>query len=172
MRIELPECVIRSWRKSDLDSVVRYANNRKIWRNLTDRFPHPYTREDGKWWIDHATSRDPESNFAIDVDGEAVGGVGFELGSDVHKRTAEIGYWLGEPYWGKGIATAALESLTEYAFFTHDLVRINACVFAWNPPSMRVLEKAGYVKEGVRRACVFKDGEIIDDHVFVKLRLP
>src|ERR1051326_859026 len=103
MKIELPECTIRPWRKSDLDSLVRYANNRKVWRNLRDRFPHPYTRKDGIWWLEHAAARDPQTNFAIELDGEAIGGVGFEIGEDVHSRTAEIGYWLGEPFWGRGI---------------------------------------------------------------------
>jgi ribosomal-protein-alanine N-acetyltransferase len=172
MRIELPECVVRPWKKTDLESLVRYANNRNVWRNLRDRFPHPYTRQDGRWWLDHAAVSDAQTNFAIEVEGEAAGGIGFVIGEDVHRRTAEIGYWLGEQFWGRGIASAALIAMSDYAFKTHDLVRIYAGVFSWNPASMRVLEKAGYIQEAVLRSSVLKDGEILDQHLYANVRNP
>ena len=162
MQVKLKACEIRSWRSSDLESLVQYANNRDIWLNLRDRFPHPYTTRDGNAFLKHIRGQRPETAFAIAVNAEAVGGIGFQLGGDVERVSAEIGYWLGQPFWGRGIATEALVALTEYAIATHGLTRVFAVPFAWNTASCRVLEKAGYVLEGRLRRSAVKDGVITD----------
>jgi ribosomal-protein-alanine N-acetyltransferase len=162
MLLTLKACEIRSWRSSDLESLVTHANNRKIWINLRDRFPHPYTARDGSAFLRHTREQRPETAFAIAVDGEAVGGIGFQLRGDVERVSAEIGYWLGEPFWGRGITTEALVAVTGYAIATHGLTRVYAVPFAWNTASCRVLEKAGYVLEGRMRRSAVKDGTITD----------
>jgi RimJ/RimL family protein N-acetyltransferase len=153
---------VRSWQAADLDSLVLYANNRHIWINLRDRFPYPYTRSDGRRFIREARKMDPETFFAIAVDGLAVGGIGFVLHSDVERVSAEIGYWLGEPFWGKGIVTEALIAVTQLAIERHGLTRLFALPFAFNAASCRVLEKAGYALEGRLRRSAIKDGTIVD----------
>lgn len=170
MRLVLTRCEIRSWERRDIRALVRHANNRKIWRNVRDQFPFPYTLGDAEVWVRTARSLRPETAFAIDVDGEAVGAIGIELKDDVHHRSAEIGYWLGEAYWGKGIVTEALDALTDWAFEHFDLCRIFANVFEWNPASQRVLEKAGYTLEGRLRRSVTKDGQTIDSFLYAILR--
>lgn len=162
MQLKLKTCEIRPWRPSDLESLVTHANNRNIWINLRDRFPHPYTTRDGRAFLKHAREQQPESAFAIVVNGEAVGGIGFQLQGDVERVSAEIGYWLGEPFWGRGIATEALVALTEYAIATHGLTRVYAVPFAWNRASCRVLEKAGYALEGRLCRSAVKDGSVTD----------
>ena len=162
--------LIRSWRESDAESLVVYANNRNVWRNLRDSFPHPYTRADAEGWIAFAAKARPETSFALDVGGEAVGGIGLGLKGDVYRRTAEIGYWLGEPFWGRGIVTEAVRALTDYAFSTFNLSRIYAGVYEWNPGSMRVLEKAGYVREARLRKSIFKEGQIIDEIIYAVVK--
>jgi RimJ/RimL family protein N-acetyltransferase len=162
MRLQLSTCEVRSWRMSDLDSLVRYADNRKIWLNLRDRFPHPYTRRDGQRFLRTMLESDPETAFAIIVNDEAVGGIGFVLLQDVERVSAEIGYWLGEPLWGRGITSEALIAVTNYAVEKHGLTRLFAVPFAHNVASCRVLEKAGYAVEGRLRRSAIKDGRIID----------
>ena len=166
MEIELTSCTLRGWRWSDRDSLIRHANNRSVWINLRDRFPHPYTMADAQSWLDSVVAARPVSNFAIAVADEAVGGIGFSLQDDVGYRSAEIGYWLGEDFWGRGIATQALIAVSQYAFKSHDLCRLFAHVFEWNPGSVRVLEKAGYSFEGRLRKSVTKDGKTIDQLMY------
>ncbi len=170
MELRLTRCTVRSWRPDDVEALARHANSRAIWRNLRDRFPHPYTRADAELWIRLAREADPETHFAIAVGGEAVGSIGFELQTDVAYRSAEIGYWLGEAYWGRGIATEALVAVTAYAFAHFDLCRLYAFVFEWNPASARVLEKAGYVCEGRLRKSVTKEGRTIDCFLYARVR--
>lgn len=170
MHIEIGEHQIRSFRPEDAASLAEAANNRRIWRNLNDYFPHPYTIEDARSWIARTQQESPEQNFAIASGSEVIGGIGLKLRDDVFRRSAEIGYWIGEPYWGRGIATAALRALTDDAFERLDLVRIDAGVFEWNPASCRVLEKAGYVQEARLRKSVSKDGQIIDRLIYARLR--
>ena len=161
----------RTWRSTDVDALVRHANNRNIWRNLKDRFPHPYTAADAEDWIgmNHMLIG-PPVNFAIDVDGEAVGGVGLELLDDVHERTANVGYWVAEPFWGRGLGTSAATFIADYAFRTFPLERVQAMVFDWNPASARVLEKAGFTLEGRLRRAVAKDDRIADLLMYGRLR--
>jgi ribosomal-protein-alanine N-acetyltransferase len=162
MEIALSRCVVRSFRPGDAPSLARHANNRKIWINLRDQFPHPYALADAEQWIGEVAGADPESHFAIAVDGAAVGAVGLHLKRDIRRRSAEIGYWLGEELWGRGIATEAVRAVTEHAFARFDLARVYAGAFEWNEASMRVLEKAGYAREARLRKAVIKDGRTID----------
>jgi [ribosomal protein S5]-alanine N-acetyltransferase len=162
VEIPLSRSTLRAWRRGDEPSLLRHADNRNVWRNLRDRFPHPYTPADADAWIATASTESPVANFAIVVNDEAVGGIGLTLGTDVFGRSAEIGYWLGEPFWGRGIATEAVRAVTEYAFAYFEICRLEAGVFEWNPASMRVLEKAGYTREGRARLAVTKDGRTGD----------
>jgi ribosomal-protein-alanine N-acetyltransferase len=168
--LHLDHCTVRPWADGDRAALVRHANDRDVWRNLRDRFPNPYTPEAAEDWLAYLAHTDPLTHFAIEVDGEAAGGIGFEIGQDVHRRSAEIGYWLGRAVWGRGIATEALRAVTAWAFAHHDLVRLQACVFAWNPASLRVLEKAGYVREATLKQAVSKDGATIDMLIYAMLR--
>lgn len=170
LHLVLERCLVRSYRDSDVASLVQHADNPKIWRNVRDRFPHPYRRAEGEAWVRVARAHVPETSFAIDVGGQAVGGIGLELQDDVYRRSAEIGYWLGEAYWGRGIATDAVRGLTEWAFGRFDLCRIYAKVFEWNPASARVLEKAGFALEGCLRAAVTKDGATLDELLYALVR--
>jgi [ribosomal protein S5]-alanine N-acetyltransferase len=170
MELAFDNLTIRNWRAGDEASLVQHANNRKIWRNVRDRFPSPYTLEDALWWIDFANSENPVVNFAIEVGGVAVGGIGLILRDDIYRLSAEIGYWLGEEYWGRGITSAAVRALSDYAFANFALCRLYAEVFEWNPASMRVLEKAGFQLEGRLRKCVIKDGQIIDVCLYALIR--
>ena len=158
----LTSCTLRSWRASDVPSLVRHANNRKIWLNLRDRFPHPYTPRDGRAFIRMARGMTPESLFAIAVGDEAIGGIGFVPQTDVERVSCEVGYWLGESFWGRGIATEALVAVTQYAIETHGFTRAFALPFAENAGSVRVLEKAGYVLEARLKRSAIKDGQIRD----------
>ena len=151
---------------SDLESLVKYADNRNVWINLRDRFPHPYTRRDGQRFIRNMCASEPETAFAIATAGEAVGGIGFVLLQDVERVSAEIGYWLGEPFWGRGLATEAVVAVTRHAIAAHGLTRLFAVPFAYNKASCRVLEKAGYVLEARLRRSAIKDGRIVDQYQY------
>ena len=171
MQLTLKTCAVRSWRTSDAESLLRHANNYKIWLNLRDAFPHPYTRQDARAYIRSVRERAPETTFAIAVGDEAVGSIGFVLRHDVERVSAEIGYWLGEAFWGRGITTEALVAVTQYAVDTHGLTRVYALPFAWNAASCRVLEKAGYVLEARLRQSAIKDGRVTDQmqYAFIPL---
>ena len=162
MEFVLSRCAVRSWDPDDLGSLVANADNRNIWLNLRDRFPYPYTRRAGREFIRLAMSQRPETMLAIAVDDEAVGGIGFTVLTDVERVSAEIGYWLGEPFWGRGIVTEALVAVTRYAMESCRLTRIYALPFASNIASCRVLEKAGYTLEARLRRSAIKDGCIVD----------
>lgn len=170
MEIDLGVCKIRPWRFADKDSLAHYANNWNIWINLRDAFPNPYTPNDAEVWLNMVVNKKPVTQFAIEVDEKAAGAIGFIIKEDVQRIQAEIGYWLAEEFWGRGIATKALKAVTEYAFNNFDLHRIYADVFEWNTGSLRVLEKAGYELEVRQKKCVIKNGEIIDQFVYVKYR--
>lgn len=162
MILSLERSDVRSWRATDLEPLVRNANNRNIWINLRDRFPYPYGHGDGRRFIRAARKMAPETFFAIAVEGEAVGGIGYVLQHDVERVSAEVGYWLGEPFWGRGITSEALAAVTRYAIEQHQLTRLFAVPFAYNTASCRVLEKAGYVVEGRLRRSAIKDGQVVD----------
>jgi len=158
----LKTCHVRSWETSDVDALVRHADNYNVWINLRDAFPHPYTRHHAREFIRSVRQRTPETTFAIAVEGEAVGSIGFVLHPDVERVSAEIGYWLAEPFWGRGITAEALAAVTTHAIDVHHLTRVYALPFAWNARSCRVLEKAGYVLEARLRRSAIKNGEITD----------
>lgn len=169
MKFSFGEYNIRSWCDADVEILHRYANNRKIWLNLRDIFPHPYTIEDARWWIEHTSQEDPERSFAIASEEEPIGGIGLIFGDDVHRYSAELGYWLAEPYWGRGIMTGAVRAMIEYAIEKLPLNRIYAEPFAPNLASLRVLEKADFHREGLLRASVVKNGEILDQILYARL---
>jgi ribosomal-protein-alanine N-acetyltransferase len=170
MRIDIGEWCIRSFTAADAAAIVTYANNRRISVNLRDRFPYPYTRADADAFLSAALSQRPESDFAIASAHEVIGGVGYHRQSDVYRLSAEVGYWVGEPFWGRGIATRAVRALTEWVFATTPVVRVYAHVFDWNPASARVLEKVGFVLEGRMRRSVIMEGKIIDQLVYALVR--
>jgi RimJ/RimL family protein N-acetyltransferase len=159
-------CCIRRYQAADKGALVRIANNWQIAKNMRNAFPHPYTDADADAWLKELESRNLLTNFAIIVDSQFAGGIGLTLRGDVHFRSAEFGYWLGQDFWGRGIATAAVKAFTRYGLAAHDLLRMYAGVYSWNPASMRVLEKAGYVREGVLRKSVVKGGHVLDQVVY------
>jgi [ribosomal protein S5]-alanine N-acetyltransferase len=171
MSIELVgmRCIIRPYVAADAASVAAAANDRRIWLQLRDLFPHPYHLADAEAYIGHVASVDPPRSFAVVVDAGAVGGVGLELMADINRRSAEIGYWLGTAYWGRGIATEAVTLFTNWAFNAHGLLRIFAQPFASNLASRRVLEKAGYLLEGTISCSALKDGVVRDQCMYARL---
>lgn len=172
MQVSLPVKggAVRSWRGEDLPSLVRHANDRDVARQLRDRFPHPYEAVHALGFLQWASQQPVESVWAIAVDDEAVGGIGLQFGHDIERVSAEIGYWLGQDYWGRGLATAALRSVTAHAFATFDLTRIFAVPFETNAGSIRVLEKAGYLLEGRLLRSAIKDGVIRDQRLYARYK--
>jgi RimJ/RimL family protein N-acetyltransferase len=160
---------IRPWRKEDAAPLTSIANNKKIWLNVRDRFPHPYTVNDAIQWIGYNSDIKPVQTFAVVYKGQIAGSVGVLMKEDVYRKSIEVGYFIGEPFWGKGIATRAVELILEYIEREFDVVRIYAEVFEHNKASMRVLEKAGFHLESIRKKAVVKNNVILDDHVWVKL---
>ncbi len=167
--INLGEIIIRHWQTEDENALTEQANNIKIWRNIRDRFPHPYTRKDAALWIRIANADKTMLNLAVEYQGVVAGAIGIMFKKDVYRRTAEIGYWLGEPYWGKGIMTRAVVALTDYVFSHYDICRIYAGIFEYNQASARVLEKAGYHLEARLKKSVTKEGQTVDELVYAKV---
>jgi RimJ/RimL family protein N-acetyltransferase len=170
MELRTDRCTLRPFRGTDAASVARHANDRQVWLNLRDLFPHPYTVSDAAEYIARIADEAPVTRFAIDVDGEAVGSVSLKLGSDIERCSAEIGYWLGQAYWGRGIVSAAVAAATDYAFRELDLLRVFAVPFVRNPASVRVLERAGYQREGTMRRSAIKDGLVLDQYLYAAVR--
>jgi RimJ/RimL family protein N-acetyltransferase len=169
--ITFPDFVVRDWRREDAPSLARNANDRRIWLNMRDAFPHPYTLADAEAFLRFVADMQPRSFFAIARADEAIGGIGYTLRHDVERISAEIGYWLGSAFWGHGIMTAALGGVTAYAFRQHpELRRIYAVPYAGSLASVRVLEKVGYRCEGRMRQSAIKDGQIIDQLLYAILR--
>ncbi len=166
----IQQTIIRPWRPDDLSGLVSLADNIHIWNSLRNSFPHPYTLSDGEAWLGLMGEMTPVVNFAIEYNGELAGGIGLILNGDVYVKSAEVGYWIGESYWGRGIATEALRQMVNYTYTYFDIVRLYAEVFENNKASMRVLEKNGFYLEGVRRKAVFKNDQLMDDYIWVLLR--
>lgn len=162
-------CCVREWQRTDVLSLVEHANNLNVAKNLRDRFPHPYTAKDAKEFVKHAVSNPDPTNLAIDVDGHAVGAIGYVPGRDVERYSAEMGYWLGEAFWGRGIATEAVQLVTDHAFVAQGFLRLFALPFADNVGSVRVLEKAGYTREGLLRSSSVKFGEPRDQFMYARI---
>jgi len=156
--------ILRPWRLGDEGALVRYVNNRKIWLNVRDSLPFPYTIEDAMQWVHLSATLTHQVSFAMEWQHEAVGAIGLILQEDVYRSSAEIGYWLGEPFWGQGLMTEAVDRVTEWALYEFGLRRLWTGVFEHNKASMRVLEKCGYALEGISKKAVMKDGEIWDEY--------
>ena len=169
MELHSARCTVRSLRSGDERSLSRHGNNPKVWVNLRDRFPHPYTEAAGAQYIEHVLANDLPS-YAIDVGGTAIGGIALTVGTDIDRICAELGYWIGEDYWGQGIATSAIRLVTPHALTTLGLVRVFAIPFVDNLGSCRALEKAGYQREALMRRSAIKDGEIRDQYLYATFR--
>jgi RimJ/RimL family protein N-acetyltransferase len=166
MYYKFGEYILREWQIEDAKSIAIYANNHKIWQNLRDGFPHPYNVKDAEAFITKVNEATPKTVFAIATESEAIGSIGLMVGNDVHRFTAELGYFLAEPFWGKGIMTRAVCILSTWAFNNLKLHRISAEPYATNIASHRVLEKAGFSFEGRLRSSVLKDTKILDQMVY------
>ncbi len=167
MQLRGLRCTVRPWRASDAASLVRHANNLNVAKQLRDRFPHPYSRQDAQRFLKFTVGAEEPTNLAIEVDGAAVGGIGYVRHTDVERYSAEIGYWLGESYWRRGIVTEALVLMTVHLFERVNLLRLLALPFADNLGSIRVLEKAGYVREATLRSSAVKNGTPRDQALYV-----
>jgi [ribosomal protein S5]-alanine N-acetyltransferase len=167
--LEGERCRVRPWRIDDAASLVEHANSINVARYLRDRFPHPYTSKDARRFLAHASLDAEAGNLAIEVHGAAVGGIGYVAGNDVERFSAEIGYWLGEALWGRGIVTDALKLVTIDAFDRLNFLRLFALPFADNLGSIRVLDKAGYVREGLLRSSSVKYGLPKDQVMYAKV---
>lgn len=161
--------ILREWKKSDAEALAKMANNKKIWDNVRDHLPHPYTKKDAKKWLAKVKKQERVTTFCIEADGEMAGSTGFTLKDDVYRKTAEIGYFIDEEYWGKGVATEAIKQLVDYIKNNFDVVRIYAEVFEYNKGSMKVLEKNDFYLECIRKKAAIKNNNIINDFVWVKL---
>jgi [ribosomal protein S5]-alanine N-acetyltransferase len=161
--------VIRPLELTDVSDLASLANNQKIWEDVRDYFPFPYTIKDAEWFINHSLEMTMIENFAITYKGVFCGVISANVQTDVYRKSAEMGYWVGEPFWGKGIATEAVKLIAKYAFENLGVNRLFSSVFEYNPASMKVLEKNGFVKEGVFRKAIFKKEQLWDEHKYAKL---
>lgn len=164
--IDCGSCVLRPWRMSDAPIITPLLGDRDVWINLSDRVPHPYGLKDAEEFIERHSRVNPPINAAITVGDEAVGGIGIYPGEGINRVSAEMGYWLGKPHWGKGIVSAALPAMTKYVADRFEFTRISALVFTRNHASARLLEKAGYVREGHTKRSVIKDGVVEDEYLY------
>jgi ribosomal-protein-alanine N-acetyltransferase len=170
MQLVLEQCLIRPWRLNDAESLAKHANNRKVWLALRDAFPHPYTIQDAHEFLQQAISERPTTDFCTEIQSLAAGGIGIRLGQDVHRHTAEFGYWLAEDFWGRGIMTEAVVAFIDFCFENFKLRRIYAEPFANNPASARVLEKTGFTFEGRLKNNVLKDGKLLDSLLYARTK--
>lgn len=170
--IDAGRCLLREWRLSDEEPLARHANDRRVSIDLRDRFPHPYTAAHAAEWLGRNVGVTPPTAFAITEHGndEPVGGIVLLLQEDVHRISAEIGYWLGVAAWGRGIATDAVKATTAYAFEELGLERVFAVANTRNKGSARVLEKSGYLLEGTMRRSAIKEGVLLDQFMYAALK--
>ncbi len=165
----MSDVILRPWKREDAQPLAAIANNRNVWLNVRDTFPHPYTVMDAMQWIHQHAIEKPVQHFCIVYEGKVAGSIGVVLKDDVYRKTIEVGYFIGEPFWNKGIATKAVGLMVEYIRNQFDVVRIFAEVFERNKASMKVLRKNGFYLEGIRKKAVIKDNLIMDDYVWVKI---
>jgi len=170
MKISFGDYCLRSYKLSDLDALIKYANNNKVSQLLRDQFPFPYTRFDAEAWLMEACNQYTETNFAIANKQELIGAIGINPQDDVNRFSAEIGYWLGEPFWGKGIVSDAVRIFTKYVFDNFEINRIFANVFEGNIASEKVLIKAGYREEAILRKAVYKNEKFLDQYIYAILK--
>lgn len=161
---------LRTWEKRDAESLAEQLNNKKIWDNCRDGLPFPYAIENATAVIERIGSKEGIHDFCIEVDGKAVGNIGFMPETDVQRFNAEVGYLIGEKYWNRGIVSSALQKAIEFYFANTQIVRVFAFVFERNTASMRVLEKCGFAKIGIMRKSIFKNGEFCDAHYYEILK--
>lgn len=163
---------LRAWTLADAPALAKLINNKKVQDNLRDGLPFPYGEEDAKAFLSAMLASDPDQNlaFAIEADGKLIGSISATRCANIHFRTAELGYYLGEPYWGKGFATEAVRQICDYIYRNTDIIRIFAEPFAYNTASCRVLEKAGFQLEGLLRSNAVKNGRILDMKMYAKIR--
>ena len=167
MQLRTERCTLRPFTVGDRHRLAEIANDRGISRNLTDRFPYPYTVEDADEWIELTSQHHPQRHFAIEVNGMLVGGIGVEPMSGEKQHVAAVGYWLARTHWGQGIATEVLSVMIEYLLEAFPQVhRIQASVYGWNPASARVLEKCGFHREASLQEAIIKDGDVTDEHIY------
>ena len=166
------KCRIRKWELSDAKDLAAALSNRKVQGNLRDGLPYPYTEQDGKEFISAMLSADENETFAfaITVDNMVLGSIGIFRQGNIHRQTAELGYYIAEEYWGKGIMTEAVKQICEYVFANSDIIRIYAEPFAYNIASCRALEKAGFQYEGTLRSNAVKNGKVIDMKMYSLLK--
>ena len=166
------ECKIRNWRLEDADDLSKALNNKKILDNLRDGLPYPYTVDDAKDFISSMLNADKDAThaFAITVDNKMVGSIGVFRKANIHCKTAEMGYYVAEPYWGQGIGTSAIEQVCNYIFENTDIMRIFAEPFAYNLGSCRILEKSGFVYEGTLRKNAVKNGVVLDMKMYSRIK--
>jgi len=161
---------IREFFENDSFLLAKFCNNIKIWNNVRDYFPHPYTQKDAEEYISFCQKQKPTQNFAITVNGNLAGSIGIIIQSDVYSHSAELGFWIAEKYWGKGVATKAVELVISYAFNDLKLERIFASVFDFNKASQKVLEKSGFHLECIAKKAFVKNAVIGDEYRFYLLK--
>ena len=157
---------LRPWNLDDIKSLVEYANNTEIAKNLTNQFPSPYNRDNGESFIQMTLNDNPTQIFAIEINGKASGGIGLHSQTDIHLKNMELGYWLAEIYWSKGIMTKAVKQMVDYGFKTFQIDRIFARPFGPNISSQKVLEKAGFKLEAKFEKTLYKNGKYLDDLIY------
>jgi RimJ/RimL family protein N-acetyltransferase len=170
MKIIFDNYQIRDYAREDVDSLVKYANNQNVSKFLRDSFPFPYTKNDAEKWIDFVIKNPGSLFFAIADSEELIGAIGAVPFDDVHRYSAEIGFWLGEPFWEKGIISKALNYFCNFLFSNYDFNRLTANVFEGNEASKKVLEKNGFVLEGTLKNSVFKENRFLDFHIYGLLK--
>ena len=170
MIIKCDKCTLRKWKTSDLENLVKNANNYNVASTLRDAFPYPYTVEDGKEWIEFAGNEEWGHNFAITTDDKAIGCIGLIVGKDIERKSSEVGYWLGEDHWGKGIASSAMEGIVKFAFTNLKLERIFEVPLEHNIASRKVLEKNDFILEGILRNSVFKSGKLHNQALYARIK--
>lgn len=158
--------MLRPWRETDTPSLLKYANNKKIADNLTDRFPHPFLKANAEWFLNWANTCSPPQILAIDLDGEAIGSIGLHPLEDVFRLNCELGYWVAEPFWGKGIATQAIGLMVEYAKANFSFSRLFARPYGSNIGSQKALVKAGFVLEARFEKTLIKNDRLEDELVY------
>lgn len=166
------EFELKKWRLDYIKEIAEYANNKKIADNLRDAFPYPYTEDDAKFYIKHCMREEGHTQIcrAIVINKKAVGSVGVFFRDDVYSKTGEIGYWLAEEFWGRGIMNTAISKVCKIVFDEYDIIRIHAEPFADNIGSRKALEKAGFILEGIMKNNVIKNNKILDSCMYAKLK--
>ena len=164
------DIVLRELIEEDLLKLAEYANNEKISINLRDSFPYPYSLDDARHFFESVKNDNPPSTFAIEYQGNYVGNISLVRASDVYRNSAEIGYFIGEPFWNRGIVTRAVNLITQYGFENRGIIRIFTGIFDYNKASQRVLEKCGFEKEAIFKKSITKKGKIFDEVRYSKIK--